>query len=463
MLISLKRKLIAVLLVSTVAVGVAVSSALAEDHADSLFARIRTVYNLVQAYHKDGADLDKFINGAIKGGLEALGDPNTNYFSPTDYQGFLDSLNGTFSGIGAYLELDGNYIVIAAPIKNTPAEKAGLKSGDRLLEADGVSLAGQPVERAVRVIRGPAGTAVVLKIERPSEGRTFTVSVTRATITIPQVEYKMLEGKIGYIQLSSFGDTAVSEFYKATADLKRQGAVGLVLDLRQNPGGYLEAAVDIASAFVPAGEVVVWEVGKNGKQARRSSGQLINLPTSVLIDKGSASASEIVAGAIQDYGSGTLVGVTSFGKGTVQQILSMSGGGGIKITIEEYFTPKERKVHGAGLTPDVVVENIKPTDQFKPLEPVRFLGIGSIGLDVLYLQQRLEQLGYHPDTDGFFGGKTEQAILKFAKENNLPEDSLVDMRHIDIINAKLAALSKPDQPVDTQLNRAVELVQQKLR
>lgn len=452
-----KRRLLGLLLAVTITLSVTVGAAFAEDEATAMFDRVRAVYNVVQGWHKDGADLETFIDGAIAGGLEALGDPHTNYFPPTEYRDFLDSLNGSFSGIGAYLDLEGSYVIISAPIKGTPAAKAGLQSGDRILEVDGTTLVGAPTEKAVRLIRGLAGSSVTLKVERPSEQRTFSVTITRAVISIPEVESKMLDTSLGYIQVASFGDDVVNDFYKAVTTLKSQGAKAIVLDLRQNPGGYLDAAVDLASAFVPAGEPVVWEVGRNGKQARVSSGRLINLPVAVLVDKGSASASEILAGAIQDYSAGPLIGTQTFGKGTVQQILNMSGGGGIKVTIAEYLTPKERTVHGKGLTPDVAVEASKPdSERTSPLETKRFLSMTSVGLDVLYLQYRLSDLGYKPDNDGFFGSKTQQAVSKFAQENGLEDSGMVDKAFVEVLNAKVAAQVRKRPVEDVQLLKAQE-------
>jgi len=459
---SMKRKLFAPLLALLLVVTLAAGAAVAADRKDALFPQVRSIYEVVEQNHKDGADLDKFINGAIKGGLEALGDPYTTYFPGAEYQEFMDSLNGTFTGIGAYLEQDGSYVVVTAPIKDTPAFRAGLKTGDRILEVNGTSLIGASTDKAVRLIRGPAGTEVTLKIERPSDGTTQVFKITRALITIPEVEHRMLDAEIGYLQLASFGDSSVTEFYAAVADLKAKGAKGLVLDLRQNGGGYLDAAIQIASGFVPEGKPVVWEVGKNGKTSQASRGTLINLPVAVLIDKGSASASEILAGAIQDHGVGPLVGATSFGKGTVQQIMSLSTGGGIKVTIAEYLTPNERHVHGIGLTPDYPVEDVKVTDHAKPLALSRHFGLTTSGDDVRALQTRLELLGYHPDRDGFFGLKTGEAVVSFARTYGLNPDPIVDLSFVEVLNQVLSTQVQALKPEDAQLNKAAELVRAKL-
>jgi carboxyl-terminal processing protease len=441
---------------------VSLGAASAATGVDEMLERIRTVYQVVAAYHKDGADLDKFTAGAIKGGLEALGDPHTNYYTASEYTDFLNSLNGQFSGIGAYLEQDGDYITITSPIKGSPAFRAGLLTGDRILEVDGESMVGVGSDVAVSKIRGAAGTSVKLKIERPSQRLTFTITLVRENISIPEVESKMLENGVGYLQLNSFGDDSVRLFYQAVESLKQEGAKGLILDIRQNGGGYLSAGVDIASAFVPKGETVVIEVGQAGQQSVTSSGRLINLPTVVLVDGGSASAAEILAGAIQDHGAAPLVGTTTYGKGTVQQILTLTAGGGMKVTVAEYLTPKERHVHGIGLTPDYVVEKPVPdAERVGPLELDRPLYPSSAGLDVLRLQYRLQDLGYTVETTGFLGMNTVEAINTFAHNRNLPPD-YVGEEFVKALNKEVASKSKGNTAADVQLEKAVELLRAKL-
>jgi len=457
------RRIIAAVAAILLTVSLSVGVAVARESTDALFERIRTVYDVAAGWHKDGADAEKFTAGAIKGGLEALGDPYTNYFTDEEYKGFLESLNGVFYGIGAYLEQDGNFVVVASPIKNSPAARAGLQTGDRLLEADGRSLMGLTAETAVQYIRGEAGTSVVLKVERPSENRTMTLTITRELIDLPEVEGKMLADGIGHITISRFGDTAVRTFYSTVEELKSQGAKGLVLDIRQNGGGYVNGAIDIASAFLPAGKTVLWEVGKQGKSEFKSSGRLINLPTVVLVDGGSASASEILAGALQDHKVAPLVGTKTFGKGTVQQLLSLSIGGAMKVTVAEYLTPNERHVHKIGLKPDYVVEPLKQDlERTAPLELKRPLFPNRTGLDVLYLQYRLEDLGYSPETTGYFGLNTSSAVKRFAAENGLAAETAVSQQFVDVLNQKVAARAREAVLEDVQLNKAVELVKAKM-
>jgi len=433
--------------------------AAAATDRDRLFSTIEAVFDIVESYHKDGADLETFIEGAIQGGLEALGDPYTKYFNAEDFDAFLESLNGTFSGIGAYLEQEGNYVIVAAPIKGSPAERAGLQTGDRFLEANGVPLVGESIEKAQAVIRGEPGTEVRLKMERPSENRTFEVTIVRETITIPDVEYEMLENNVGYLALMGFSNSAARDFYEAVDALKDQGATSLVLDLRQNPGGYVDMAVSIASAWVPKGEPVMYEVGKDGETVHKSQGKLINLPTVVLVDGATASAAEILAGAIQDYGAGVLVGTQTFGKGTVQQILFMTGGRGMKVTIAEYLTAKRNPVEDVGLTPDYVVEPFKLDPELaRPMEFTRVLYSGRVGLDVLDLQKRLQFVGYAPEVDGVMGPHTMRAVEYFRLEEGLPVTQLVDADFIAALNERVAEVAREKAKADPQLEKAIELL-----
>lgn len=457
------HRLAASILAATLLWGSADSALAASVDRDSAFQLLENVFEIVEHYHKDGADLEAFIRGALEGGLEALGDPYTEYFFPDEFKAFLDSLEGTLTGIGVYLEVEDGYVIVAAPIKGTPAWRAGLMAGDRILEANGVPLVGATPEKAGSIIRGEPGTEVTLVIERPSEGRRFTVTITREVINSPEVEYELLEDGIGYLALTGFSDTASREFYTAVEALKGEGAKALVLDLRNNPGGYVDAAVDIASAWVPAGEPVLVEVGKKGEQVHRSRGRLINLPTVVLVNNGSASAAEILAGAIQDYEAGVLVGTPTFGKGTVQQILFLSGGAGIKVTTAEYLTGKRRRVEGEGLKPDYVVEPpAVPAELAKPLALDRLLLPGHVGLDVLALQERLAFLGYSPERNGVLGKNTERAVYYFRWAHNLPSTSAVDRAFVEALNREVAAAVRALQQQDPQLEKAVELLKAQL-
>lgn len=455
------RRLWLSIVVSVLLVFGTVGLSVAATTQQAWLDRLKLVYDVVSQNHYKGVSLDTFMEGAIKGGLSTLNDPYTDYFTPTDWSNFINSLDGSFSGIGAYLDDDTTYVVIKSPIKGSPAEAAGLKAGDRILKVDGVDLVGVPSEKAASMIRGQEGTSVTLEVERPSEKRTFTVKITRAQINLPDVEYRMLDGGIGYLALYTFGSDTDTQFKKAVAELKKQGAKALVLDLRNNGGGYVDVAVNIAGAWVPEGEPVLTTVEKSGQSKQLSPGGLINLPTAVLVNGGTASASEIVSGAIQDWKAGTLVGEKTFGKGTVQQLLNLPDGAGLKVTIAEYLTAKGRHVNKVGLTPDVVVKPLNVSEEI--LQPLDLGGKvmqgGQTGLNVLHLQEKLQYLGYQPEKTGWYGQLTERAVLAFDREQGLPATvPVVDATVVERLNAAVLAKAKAEAAQDVQLETAVNLL-----
>lgn len=338
---------------------------------------------LSQTYiDKSALDAQKMVYGAISGMVNALGDPYTLFLPPKDNQDFKNELAGDFEGIGAQLDMkDGNIIVIA-PLKGTPAEKAGIKPLDYILKVDGTDTTGWTVAQAVSKIRGPKGTSVKLSILHEKAAKPVDMTIVRDTITIPSVtswvkpvsqiteisglpEVSALaekSGKIAYIQLSRFGDTTNDDWTKAVSDISSQltrdsSIKGLIFDLRNNPGGYLESAVFIASEFIKSGTVVSQVNSDTTKQDYpvERVGKLLNTNVVVLINKGSASAAEIVAGALRDYKRATIVGETSFGKGSVQTPEDLPGGAGLHITTGKWLLPKGDSISKKGITPDVTV------------------------------------------------------------------------------------------------------------
>ena len=331
-------------------------------------------------YDKSLIDPQKFLNGAIIGMVDSLNDPYTMYLPPAKNDDFKQSLAGQFEGIGAELGMNGKQIVVVAPLDGSPANKAGLRAGDEILKVDSDSSSGWSLAQTVDKIRGLKGTTVTLTVLDKGDAQPKDIAITRDTITVKSITYwiknvKDIEGiktqadglkmagndKVAYIRLSQFGDTANKEWQdaalKLNQDLKLNKDVkGVVLDLRNNHGGYLNDAVVIISDFVRDGSAVLQE-DRNGDRtayAVTGKGILYDVPLIVLINKGSASASEIVAGAMQDYKRGILVGETSFGKGTIQEAEDLNGAG-LHITIAKWLTPNGRWIHKIGLTPDISV------------------------------------------------------------------------------------------------------------
>lgn len=320
---------------------------------DPLLETIRYVQN---EYVDQPLDDQALVKGAIDGLLAQLDDPNTQYLPPEMERSARQLLDGNFEGIGVEVTFEDGNVVVVAPYEGSPAAEAGLQPGDILLEADGVSLDGLNASEAAALIRGPANTSVKLGVER--DGERFDVEVDRAMIQIPSVRGELLDGDIAYVRLSRFGTTTAKELKDTLKDLLARNPDGMILDLRTNPGGSLAAAVDVADQILDEGIILTERFGDGREQVYRSGAEGLaqNLPLVVLIDEGSASASEVLAGAIHDRGRGLLIGNTSFGKGTVQSWKELSNGGGLRLTVARWLTPDGSWVHGEGLMPDVEVQ-----------------------------------------------------------------------------------------------------------
>lgn len=328
---------------------------------DQLFKPFWQAWQIVHDQYVDQpVDDTALMRGAIRGMMEALGDKHSSYMDPVQYKQAETSLAGEYEGIGAWVDLTGDYLTIISPIPNTPAEKAGLKSGDQVIAIDGQDMTGVASEIAHQKVLGPAGTNVTLTIKREGADAPFDVTITRAKVTVPSVESKMLDNNIAYVQIIQFGEKTTSELKTQLKDLMNQNPKGLILDLRNNGGGYRDTAVDVLSQFLPAGKIAMYEeFGDGTKQEFKTSGRGLatDIPMVVLINEGSASASEITAGALQDYGRAQLVGVTSYGKGSVQVWTALDNNeGAVRVTIARWLTPNSRQINGVGLTPDIKVE-----------------------------------------------------------------------------------------------------------
>jgi carboxyl-terminal processing protease len=298
------------------------------------------------------------VNGAIKGALNALGDPFNAYIDAQAAAILNQNRTGSFGGIGAWVSMKEGQLVIVSIIENTPAEAAGLRSDDIVLEVDGTPIQNMSSDEAVLLIRGPEGTPVRLKIYRFGE-EPFELELVRARIEIEMLESEMREDGIGYLRLTEFNTDAAAKLAEAIQSMQAQGAKGLILDLRSNPGGFLTEAVLTAGLFLPQGELVLIERFEDGSEQTRTTPEepvAPEIPLVVLVDGASASASEIVAGALQDYGRAVLVGETTFGKGAVQWVETLSDGAELRVVAERWFTPKDRAIHGVGLEPDIAVE-----------------------------------------------------------------------------------------------------------
>jgi carboxyl-terminal processing protease len=326
---------------------------------DELFKPFWEAWQIVHdEYLVQPVDDEKMMQGAIRGMMDSLGDPHSAYMDPVEYSDASAPLEG-YSGIGAWVNTEGKYLTITEPMKGSPSESAGIKKGDQIIAIDGVDMTGTLPELARQKILGPAGSQVVLTIKREGVDQPFDVPITRAQITIPSTEYRMLDNNIAYIRLNAFSDTTGDELHAALQELLAQNPKGLILDLRYNGGGYLDAAIQVGSEFLPDGVVAYEEDGNETRKTFNVTGDGIatQIPMVVLVNEWSASASELVAGALQDRGRAQLIGVTTYGKGTVQNWISLADNeGAVRVTIARWLTPNERNVTGTGLTPDIEVK-----------------------------------------------------------------------------------------------------------
>ena len=334
-------------------------SATAPDR-ETLFESFWQAWDIVHEEYVDQPLEDvELMRGAIQGMLDALGDEHTFYMDPSEYEQASFPLEGDYEGIGAWVDTSTELLTIISPMPGSPAERVGLKPGDEILAVNGEDMIGVDANLVIRKVLGPAGTVVRLTVRREGVSDPLEFAVTREKIVVPSVESRMLDGDVAYIQLLTFGEDTTGDLGRALDELLGQEPVGLILDLRTNGGGYLHTAVEVASEFIGEGTILIERFGDGTQQLydAEPGGRALDIPLVVLIDGGTASASEIVAGAIQDTKRGLLVGETSFGKGSVQVWIPLRGdGGAVRITTARWYTPLDRLIHGVGLTPDVVVE-----------------------------------------------------------------------------------------------------------
>lgn len=322
------------------------------------YSSLNQEYTALKDNYDGNLTATELLNGAKSGMAQAMGDPYTEYFTSSEAKQFSDELNNSFSGVGAELGANsGGEIEIIAPIVGSPADKAGLKAQDIISSINGKSTSGMSPDSAVSAIRGPAGTKVTLGVIRGQSQLTFTI--TRQNITVPTVTSKVLSGNIGYMQITTFGDDTSNLANQAATQFANDHVKGVILDLRDNPGGLVTAAVDVSSLWLPSGEMIMQEKrGSDVVATYTATGNdiLHGIPTVVLVNAGSASASEITAGALHDNGAAYLIGTKTFGKGVVQELLNLSAGSELKVTIASWYRPNGQNINHKGITPDQIVQ-----------------------------------------------------------------------------------------------------------
>ncbi len=314
------------------------------------------VLQLIETEYIGQARFGTLVEGAISGMVQSLDDPYSAYLEPETYDRFREQIRGSFGGIGILVGMRSQGLLVIKPFEGTPAAREGLKEGDVITEIDGRKVSDMDLETAVAMIHGPVGTKVELVIKRENHDRPLYFTITREEITIPSVEHRLLEPGIGYISVSQFTEQTPAEVENALSDLGSKNLKGLILDLRNNPGGNLGSAVEVSDLFMDKGPIVYIDYRSGKDEVFESKPGKLGLPLVVLVNQDSASAAEIVAGAVKDAKVGTLVGTRTFGKGVVQSLFPLRDGAGLKLTTARYLTPNRTDLHKKGIEPDIVVE-----------------------------------------------------------------------------------------------------------
>lgn len=330
-----------------------------ENPYEKIVEKLNFLEILIDNYFLEEVDHDAFADGIYKGFMSSLKDPYSTYFTKEEYSALVESSSGVYHGIGATVSQDvkTGIISIVKPFESGPAYKEGVLPGDIIYKVEGEEVTGLDLTEVVSRMKGIEGTTVHISILREGKADPIEFTITRQEITVPTIEYKMLSDRIGYIMITEFDEITVPQFVSAIGELEKEGMKGLVVDVRNNPGGLLDSVVHILDRLLPKG-LIVYTEDKYGNRLKEEAvdAKKLDVPMAVLINGNSASASEIFAGAVQDYKIGTIVGTTSFGKGIVQKVIPLTDGTAIKLTISKYFTPKGRNIHGTGILPDVEVD-----------------------------------------------------------------------------------------------------------
>lgn len=334
---------------------------------DEITTYLKYIEKILDKYYLNDIDNEKAIEGAIEGYVSSLGDPYTEYIPKDEMEEYTANLLGNYVGVGIYMAQNtkDNTIVVLSPIKDSPAEEAGILPGDIIRKIDGIEYTGEDMNTAANNIKGEEGTTVTLEILRGQEIK--TIELVRKKITTNPVISEKLENDIGYIEVTSFDEDTATNFKEKYLELKSDGITSLIIDLRNNGGGLVEQALKIADYIVPKGKdlLVTLDKEKNEKVEKSEENVLIDMSIVVLVNENSASSSEILAGALKDLEEATIVGTTTYGKGVIQQLLTLKNGAGLKVTVEEYYTPNRTKINGVGIEPNVIID--LPDDVENPL------------------------------------------------------------------------------------------------
>ncbi|WP_260288126.1 lmo1851 family serine protease [Peribacillus aracenensis] len=437
-----------------------VESLAPDKHSE--FEKLYSTYDTIKDNYYEEIDQDKLVDGAINGMIKALDDPYSAYMDKKEASSFHESISSSFEGIGAEIQEQDGQIMVVSPIKGSPAEKAGVKPNDIILSVNGKSVEGLSSSEAVLKIRGKKGTKVNLSISRAGEPEPMELTIKRDTIPIETVYAEMLDDGVAKIQVTSFSEHTVQELKTALEEMSKKDMKGLVLDLRGNPGGLLDQAIEMASLFIPNGKVVLQVEERSGKKdvyKSKNEGEL-KIPVVVLIDDGSASASEIVAAAVSESADIPLIGVKSFGKGTVQTAQDFEDGSNFKYTAAKWLTPEGNWIHKKGIKPDI---NVKLPDyaSLPYISPDKELKASDSSSEVKAAEEMLKVAGHDPGKiDGFFDEATTNAVIAFQKEQKIKETGTIKddttVKLMQVIREKILKN-------DTQVKKAVEVLKKEIK
>ncbi|MFX3636831.1 MAG: S41 family peptidase [Candidatus Pristimantibacillus sp.] len=425
--------------------------------------KINAVLDLIESKYFQDIDRDELVDGAVRGMMTSLDDPYSVYMEKDAAQNFSQSIEGSFTGIGAEVTMEKGKIIIVSPIKGSPAERAGLLAKDVVMSVNGEKLDGLNLTEAVGKIRGPKGTKAKLLIRRASSSEPIELILVRDDIDVETVYASMKNDGIAVIEIRQFSLNTAERFKNELERLEGQGIKGLVIDVRNNPGGVLPVVVEIAQSFIPKGETIVQVEDRDGKREKTvSKGEAKKYPIALLMNKGSASASEILAGALQEKANAKLIGETSFGKGTVQVSYNKTLGDGslVKITIAKWLTPNGNWIHEKGVKPttEVLPPALYTVARLSITEPLR---MDMLGEQVRSTQVMLTGLGYDPKRqDGYFNESTEQAVKQFQNAQGLPATGSVDATTAEALELEVIKWLK-DENNDKQLHEAIKAISRK--
>ncbi len=448
--------------------GSVVYAASADEYLDQQMENLKQYMQYINKNYKDEITFDQMVNGAFQGVTDSLEDPYSVYYGSSDEgENFIETVSGEFSGVGLSLEDYNGQCRVVAPIPGTPADKSGIISGDIVTKVDGVDISSKTLNEAVSMMRGEEGTKVTLVIERGGKPLSFTL--TRAKIKTVSVNSKVLENNIGYIQITSFDNDTNKEFSSALAELEKKGVTALIIDVRNNPGGLVSTAMEIANQLMPKGPISHFMQKNEIVETYSATGNSdFDLPTVLLVNEGSASSSEILAGALQDSKTATLVGTTTYGKGVAQQITSFSDGSSMKLSMYYFLTPNKKKIDHVGIVPDYTVQNGSKEEAkllaeqyaaFAPMIEKVKPKAGSVGLNVFGAQQRLAMLGYPVKVTGTMDEATVAAVKKFQSEKKLYAGGILDYTTMGALDkATVTYITGVKDGQDLQLKKAIELL-----